>query len=69
MSTSRRNRGVGAGYDYQWDVALHFLLKFVVHDRAAVQGEVNRLLEWLGPIASVTLEGSAANEELEDLTL
>jgi hypothetical protein len=30
--TSRRNRGVGAGYDYQWDVALHFLLRFVVHD-------------------------------------
>ncbi len=69
MDTERRDREVGAGYDYQWDVATYVLLAFVVRRSQAMQSELREALDWLGRIEAVRLEGREVDKSLEDLSL
>jgi len=69
MGGSRRDRQIGAGYDYQWDVALYWLLRFVVLGRDAAQAQITSALAQLGPITGIALEGDEPTKRLEDLTL
>jgi hypothetical protein len=68
--TSKRDRSVGAGYEYQWDVALHILLRFAIREGEAAQPVIRDSLAWLGPIATVFLEGNdQQGGRLEDVGL
>lgn len=62
-----RDREVGAGYDYQWDVSVLLLLTCVLTPQRRVRG-IDEDLDWLGTIAQVYLEGNSAEDALEDLT-
>lgn len=62
-----RDREVGAGYDYQWDVGVLLLLSCVLTPQRSVRG-IDEDFAWLGPISHVYLEGNSAQEALEDLT-
>ncbi|MGZ3459935.1 MAG: hypothetical protein ACXU86_15690, partial [Archangium sp.] len=62
-----RDREVGAGYDYQWDVGVLLLLGCVLTPQRSMRG-IDEDFAWLGPISHVYLEGNSAQDALEDLT-
>ncbi len=62
-----RDREVGAGYDYQWDVGVLLLLTCVLTPQRRVRG-IDEDVDWLGAISHVYLEGNSAEGALEDLT-
>jgi len=63
----KRDRQVGAGYDYQWDVGVLLLLTCVLTPQRRVRG-IDEDFDWLGRISHVYVEGSVAEGALEDLT-
>jgi hypothetical protein len=64
---STRDREVGAGYDYQWDVSVLLVLTCVLTPQRRVRG-LDEDFDWLGPISRVHLEGDPVQGALEDLT-
>lgn len=67
--SSRRDRQLGAGYDYQWDVAAFLLLTVVARGKRPPQEELGEEFDRLGPIEAVYFEGRDADGPLEDFTL
>jgi hypothetical protein len=64
---STRDNQVGAGYDYQWDVATFLLLTYVLPPRRRGL-PLDEDFDWLGPLAGLHLEGDPTCDALEDLT-
>lgn len=67
MTGTVRDRGRGAGYEYQWDVATHFLLLLLAKRRT--ETGIDRVVQSIGDVTAVHLDGDAGDERLEDLNL
>lgn len=65
----RRDRTVGAGYEYQWDVALYLLVRLVLRRKPVMQPKIAREVEWLGPVTHISFEGVELDGRLEDFGL
>lgn len=67
--TGRRETGLGAGYDYQWDSATYLVLTALLGQAARdVHYDFQKHFDWLGSIAFIHFEGTAGSKKLEDIT-
>ena len=66
---AERDRTVGGGYDYQWDLAA-YLVAARAFGRPASTGDsaLDGAFDWLGKVASVHFEGEAQDGAAEDVT-